>query len=241
MLHSLYFYFRLVSSLVLLIPTMRRLGRVKERLPKDEWDKKVWNVAGNWAKDLLRDSGVKMQVEGLEHIPKDRTVLFVGNHQSNFDFLVLLGSLGVPTGFIAKIELEKIPLVSTWMKYLYCLFMDRSDMKQQMQTILAGIKELKEGDNLIVFPEGTRSKDGKMLEFKAGTFKLALKSKVPIVPFTIMGSADALENNHYMMKKVPIRLVIHPLIETKDIPKVEQGSLHRLVEEIVAKPFGQAQ
>ena len=80
-----------------------------------------------------------------------------------------------------------------------------------------------------------------MLEFKAGTFKLALKSKVPIVPFTIMGSADALENNHYMMKKVPIRLVIHPLIETKDIPKEEQGSLHRLVEEIVAKPFGQAQ
>lgn len=237
MLRSIRFYSQLVFSLIGLIPKMKKMPHVVQKEGQQAADKLSYHVVERWARRALAASGVEVEVEGLEHIPKDRNVLFVGNHLSNFDFLVLLACLNVPVGFIAKVELKKIPLVSTWMEYIHCLFMDRSDMKQQMQIILQGIKELKEGYNLIVFPEGTRSKTGKMLEFKAGTFKLATKSKVPIVPFTLIGTADVLENNGYRIAKRPVKLIVHPPVDVASIPKEELGSLHKTVQDMVAAPL----
>ena len=237
MLRSIRFYSQLVFSLLGLIPKMKKVPRVAEEKGQAAADDMSFHVVKKWSREAMVASGVKVEIEGLEHIPKDRNVLFVGNHLSNFDFLVLLDAIPVPVGFIAKVELKKIPLVATWMDYIHCLFMDRSDMKQQMQIILQGIKQLKEGYSMIVFPEGTRSKTGKMLEFKAGTFKLATKSKEPIVPFTIMGTADVLENNGYRIAKKPVKLVFHPAVDVTAVPKEELGSLHQTVQAIVAGPL----
>lgn len=105
---------------------------------------------------ILRIAGVETTVIGLENVP-DEPVLFIGNHRSYFDILLTYSRCKRLTGYVAKKEMEKIPLLSTWMKYLYCLFLDRHDPKQGMKTILTAIDYIKRGISICIFPEGTRN------------------------------------------------------------------------------------
>ncbi len=161
-------------------------------------------------------------------------MLFVSNHQSDFDIAIFLAMLPEKKeGFVAKVELEKIPFLSAWMKRIHCIFLDRKDMKQSAKTILEGIKLLKSGHSMVVFPEGTRSKGEQIGEFKAGSFKLATKSKVPIVPVTIDGSYKIMEGSHYRICPAKVNVYVHKPIETVTIPKQEEGKLPEMVEKII--------
>ncbi|HAG04943.1 MAG TPA: 1-acyl-sn-glycerol-3-phosphate acyltransferase [Lachnospiraceae bacterium] len=187
-----------------------------------------------WGKRRLKAAGVKVEVKGAENIPDKKGILFVSNHQSDFDILVLLGYIPVEKGFVAKKELSKIPLLSRWMRTIHCLFIDRSDMKQQAKTIVDGIKLLKEGKNMVIFPEGTRSKGGPRHEFKAGSFRLATKSNAPIVPVSIDGSYKAFEANpHGYIRPCTVKLTIHKPIFTENLTKEELNELPKKVEQIV--------
>ena len=100
----------------------------------------------NWAfRWVIRLSGVKVVVKGEENIPKDTAVLYVGNHRSYYDIILTYVRVPRPTGYVAKIEMLKIPLLSIWMKNLHCLFLDRKDIKQGLKTILAGVDLVKNG------------------------------------------------------------------------------------------------
>jgi len=238
MLRSLKFYTKAIGSLVVLIPRLKKAKKILNTKGQSFGDTYAYTVVQQWSANRVKDAGAKIFVHGRENIPSDGNMLFVGNHQSNFDFALLLAELNVPVGFIAKVELLKIPLIRDWMDLIHCLFMDRSDMKQQLKTIIEGIGLLKNGYSLIVFPEGTRSKDGKVAEFKAGTFKLAIKSKVPIVPFTISGAADVLENNsHHRVAPADVHLYIHKPIDVASIDKEELAKLHEKVQTIVEEPL----
>ncbi len=143
-------------------------------------------------------SGVKLTVKGQEHIPTDRAVLYVGNHRSYFDILV--GYVTVPglTGFVAKKEMEKIPLLSNWMRYLNCLFLDRHNIKEGLKTILEGIDQVKKGVSVWIFPEGTRGGQENLLDilpFKEGSLKIAEKGGCPVVPVAITGTAEVFEKH----------------------------------------------
>ena len=107
---------------------------------------------------VLKIAGVKITVKGKENIPEDRAVLYVGNHRSYFDILVGYTTVPGLVGFVAKKEMEKIPLLSTWMKYVNCLFLDRKNLKEGLKTILEGIDQVKKGVSVWIFPEGTRNK-----------------------------------------------------------------------------------
>jgi len=200
---------------------------------KDELVNKVTKL---WANSLLKVAGIKVNVYGLENLPKDKTVLFVGNHQGNFDIPIYISKIPTLKGFIAKVEIEKIPGIVTWMKHMNCVFMDRSSLRKSSEAIIKGIKILKEGHSLVIFPEGTRSKGDNMGEFKAGSFKLATKSKVPIVPITINGSYKIMEANKkkWIIKPAKVDLHIHKAIETSNLSKEEQEELPKKVKEIVA-------
>ena len=180
----------------------------------------------------LGKTGAEIIVEGKENIPQDRNFVLIANHQSMLDVLAIYCTLGRPIGFVAKIELRKVPFLRNWMDYAGCLFMDRDDMRQSMKTILEGIKMVKEGSSLGIFPEGTRT-DGPMLEFKGGSFKLATKSGAPILPLTIDGTHKILEDNGGWIKKATIKLTYHPIIETKGMPKDEQNGLSERVQGII--------
>ncbi len=144
---------------------------------------------------ILWESGVRLTLIGFEHVPKDETVLYVGNHCSYFDVLLTYCRCPGLTGYVAKDSMEKIPLLSTWMKRLYCLFLNRTDLRAGLKTILAGIDQMKRGISMCIFPEGTRSKTGEMLPFKEGSLKMAEKTGCAIIPMAITNSAEIFENH----------------------------------------------
>ena len=135
---------------------------------------------------ILLLTGLKLTVIGEENVPKDQPVLYIPNHNSFFDILITYSRCPRLTGYVAKKSMEKIPLLSNWMKLLYCLFLDRDDIKAGLKTILKGIDQIKSGISMCIFPEGTRNKSGeKLLPFKEGSMKMAEKTGCPIIPVTL--------------------------------------------------------
>lgn len=197
----------------------------------------IHKISYNWAKLVMKTAGAKVNIVGLENLPSDQTILFVSNHQSNFDIPLLLSCIDIPKGFIAKKELENWPLISTWMKYLNCILMDRDNLRKSAEAIVDGIKLLKSGYSMVVFPEGTRSKGGPVDEFKGGSFKLATKSKCLIVPLTINGTYKLMESNKNIIKGADIELVIHPQIDTNSLTKEELENLPETVHSIISSKY----
>lgn len=147
---------------------------------------------------ILRVSGVTVKVEGLENIPSDRAVLYVGNHRSYFDILVGYTTVPGLTGFVAKKEMLRYPLLSDWMVNVNCLFLDRENLKEGLKTILEGIEKVKNGISIWIFPEGTRNRNEDildMLPFKEGSLKIAEKSGCPVIPVAMVGTADIFEKH----------------------------------------------
>lgn len=237
MLRTLLFYPCIIISLV--FASIHRI-RIKILTIKGDTEKRkayIHKVTYSWARFILRVAGANVNIIGLENLPKNQTVLFVSNHQSNFDIPLLLGTINIPKGFIAKKELENWPLISTWMKYINCIFMDRDNLRKSAASIIEGINILKSGYSMVIFPEGTRSKGKPVSDFKGGSFKLATKSKCPIVPLTINGTYKLLEENHNKIKSAYVELIIHPAINVSDLSKDELENLPQTVHSIISNSY----
>lgn len=183
---------------------------------------------------ILWIGGVKITVKGKENIP-DEAALFVGNHRSYFDILVLYVQCERLTGFVAKDAMEKIPSLRVWMRYLYCLFLDRKDPRAGMKTILQAIEYIKQGVSICIFPEGTRN-DGEelsMLPFKEGSFKIATKTGCPIVPVSINNSAEIFENHMPKMKKTHVVVEYGTPIYPKELDKEDQKFIGAKCQKII--------
>ncbi len=233
MLFSVWWYLKLIVSLIGKTPQLIYSKRILKKQGQKAFDDYVYGVVTDWTQHRLKDSRAQITVHHAERIPKDRNVLFVSNHQSDFDIAVFLALIDKPMGFVAKIEMEKIPLLNTWMKNIQCVFMDRHDLKQSVKTILKGIEILKSGYSLTIFPEGTRSKSSHMGEFKAGSFKLATKSGVPIVPVTINGTYKIMEGSHYRITPATASVEIHDPIYLDGLSKKELTDLPQRVREVI--------
>lgn len=185
-------------------------------------------------------AGTKVTVIGKENIP-DEPTLFVGNHRSFFDIVILYTHCKRLTGFVAKDSLEKIPSLRVWMRYLYCLFLKRDDLKQGMKIILQAIEYVKQGVSICIFPEGTRNngEELSMLPFKEGSFKIALKSGCPIVPVAINNSAEIFENHFPKFKKTHVIVEYGKPIATKDLSRDEQkvigATCQQIIQEMIKK------
>lgn len=151
-------------------------------------------------------SGVKPEIKGLENIPNDEACLFVGNHLGFFDVILTYPLMERRTGYIAKKEFEKTPLLPIWMRRLYCIFLDRSNPKEGLKGILDAISHVKNGISIFIYPEGTRSRNGELGEFKAGALKIAQKTNCPIVPVAVTGTDDVFENHLPWIKKRPVQI-----------------------------------
>lgn len=200
-----YFFLHLIA----ISPGLLKAKRLKRQGKKEELDEFAHKTARNWARRLVKLAGGNILVEGKKNIPQNEPVLIVSNHQGNFDIPILLGWLDMKIGFISKVEVKKIPMISTWMEYLGCIFMDRKNPRQAVKTIITGAKSLENGQNLVIFPEGTRSKGGPVADFKKGSFKLASKSNVAILPITIEGSYKMMEAHNKKITPATVKLTIH--------------------------------
>ena len=232
MIRTIFWFIYFWLYLIYLIPAMIRVSMLDKSGRTEERDRIVNEVAARWSKDMLQMAGVRYKVSGAENIP-DEAVVFVCNHQGNFDIPILLAAIEKPKAFVAKTELAKVPLLSTWMKYLKCVFMDRSDVRQSLKTISEASVYVKQGYSMVIFPEGTRSKGKDMLDFKPGSMKLALKARAPIVPVSINGSYKIMEERKFIIRPGTVEITISEPISTKDLSKGEESNLSHIVKEII--------
>lgn len=185
---------------------------------------------------ILWVAGTKVTVIGEENVPKDTPVLYIGNHRSYFDILLTYSRCPIRTGYIAKKEMERYPLLSNWMKYLHCLFLDRDDIKQGLKTILTAIEKIKSGISICIFPEGTRNDradETDMLPFHEGSFKIATKAGCPIIPIAMNNTADIFEAHFPKIRPCHVVVEYCKPIYVKELPKEEQKHLGAYTQKII--------
>lgn len=233
MFRTIIWYTNFALSLIAKVPQMFKVNSLEKNGKTAESISYIDKVTSKWAKSHVKLSGAKVAVFGEENIPKDVPVVFISNHQSNFDIALFMSYIDKPKGYIAKIEMKKIPILRTWMGYMNCVFMDRSNIRKSAEAIVEGVNIIKGGYSLVIFPEGTRSKSNVIGEFKAGSFKLATKSKAPIIPVTIKDSYKLMEDNGNKIKPANVEIHIHPAIETKNLTKEEMEALPEKVKSII--------
>ena len=176
----------------------------------------------NWAfRRCLDITGVSVTVIGEENIPKDTAVLYVGNHRSYFDVLLTYVRVPRPTGYIAKKEMLRYPLLVNWMKNLHCLFLDRKDIKQGLKTILEGIEKVNDT----------------FLPFHEGSFKIAEKSGCPIIPMSIYNSAAIFEDHLPKIKKAHVILEYCPPVYMKDLTREERKFVGSHVLNVIKETY----
>lgn len=180
-----------------------------------------------WAfRCILFLAGTKVTVLGKENIPKDQAVLYVANHRSYFDIVINYTLVPGLTGFVSKIEMKNWPILRFWMKNVHCLFLDRNDIRQGLQTILKGVDEVKAGISMFIFPEGTRNKvENTFLPFKGGSFKIAEKAGCPVVPIAINHSGDIFEDHLPKIRKSHVIIEYGTPIDTAALSKEEKKEL----------------
>ena len=180
-----------------------------------------------WSRGILKVTGVSLSVEGLENIPKDRPCYY--------DIPLLLAGLEKPHGILAKEELEKIPLLNRWMKLLGCVFVQRDDVRASVRALNDATAIVEGGRSFVIFPEGTRYKgeEGGAGEFKAGAFRIAVKTSAPVVPVAVTGARALFESNGNRCRPGSVRIKIMPPIQTAGMSKAEQKQLPDAVRQSI--------
>lgn len=187
-------------------------------------------------------SGCHVTVKGRENVPKDEAVLYIGNHRSYFDVVLTYARCPGLTSYMAKKEVARVPLLSTWMRFLHCLFLDRGDIKQGLKTILSAIDLIKKGISVCIFPEGTRSTgpdQTELLPFHEGSFKVATKTDCLIVPMAITNTSRIFEDHIPFIRSTDVVIEygkpFRPSELTKEQKKGIGGYTRGIIQEMVQR------
>ena len=217
--------------------TIRRYKKLIERLKqegrKEEQRQAIAEVCHIWSDKVAKHFKTNIKVINPENLPEEGPCVYVSNHQSYADILVLLNVIKHQTGFIAKEELASIPVFSKWILRIGSLFILRGDARESLKTISEGVDMIKDGYSLVIFPEGTRSRGGQMGEFKPGSLKLATKAKTVVVPLTINGRYKMYEEPGQITKNVTIEITVHKPVDTSQMDRKELAGLSEVLEETI--------
>ena len=190
-----------------------------------------------WAfKVILWLSGCRLTVIGEENVPKDEAVLYIGNHRGFFDIVATYARCPRLTGYMAKKEIERVPLLSVWMRLLHCLFLDRDDIRQGLKTILTGIEHIKNGISVCVFPEGTRSTGSdqtELLPFREGAFKIATKTDCPIIPFALTNTSAIFEDHFPFIRGTRVTLEYGKPFRPSELDKADKKTIGAYTRNII--------
>ena len=182
-------------------------------------------VQKTFAKCVKR-TGADVTVIGEEHVPTDQAVLYVANHKSLLDIPLTYSRVPNRTGYVSKDSMGKVPIFSTWMERLHCMFLDRSNIKEGLKMVLSGIEKIKSGISIFIFPEGTRNTtDDLMLPFKEGSVKMAEKTGCLIIPVAISGTAEIFERQKPRVVPGKVILEYGEPIDPKALTKEEKKFL----------------
>jgi len=197
----------------------------------------IHKIASLWGKTLLRISGVTVEVTGQENIPPNTPLIFMANHQSNFDILALLACIPVQFRWLSKKEVFYIPVMGHAMKRAGYISIDRENRTKAIRGLDEAAQKIKNGKAVMTFPEGTRSRDGKIRPFKKGMFYLAIKSGVPIIPLSIRGSRAIMPRKSLRIHPGKITMIIGKPIDVKEYSIENRDELMTKVRNVIIHNF----
>jgi 1-acyl-sn-glycerol-3-phosphate acyltransferase len=230
-LYLIYYY---IKSLFLW-PAAKKLGK-KDHVRQLEFCQR--HISGAF-RNILFLAGTKTTVKGLENIPKDQASLFITNHRGYFDILLGYRLIPVRCSYVAKKEMEHMPLIAHWMRLLDCQFLDRENIKEGMKTILNAVELIKSGQSVVISPEGTRNSGDELLPFHEGSFKIATKTGCPIVPVAINNTNTIFEDHfpwiHSAKTCIEFGTPIYPNELTKEQKKTLSHDTRAIIQEMYDK------
>lgn len=188
----------------------------------------VHHIGKFWSRMNLCFSLVRVRVKGLEHIEKGRPYVLMSNHQSYYDVWALIGHVPLQLRWVIKKELRRVPIFGFGCERMGHIFVDRGDNEKARRSLEAAGGKIRAGASVVFFPEGTRSRDGRLLPFKKGGFAVALAAGVPILPVTVTGSRRVLPRGALVPSPGPIEITIHP-------PVPVEGYTHDTKEALMAR------
>lgn len=200
-------------------------------------EEKIHRVARNWARALLRLSGVRVHVIGRENVLTDRPQIFMANHQSDFDIFAVLSHIPGEFRWIAKAELFRIPIFGRAMKGAGYIPIDRKNHEKAMTSITEAAKKIRENRSVMSFPEGTRSVDGTIGLFKPGMFLLAMQAAVPIVPLTIIGANKVWPKRSLSINPGDITIIIDKPVDVSTYSPERQNELIKQVRDTIISNY----
>lgn len=219
MVHLLLVAVILLGFLVFSYPLMQSEKRMAKKDSQRQQEHTLRIVQGV-LRLMFRATGSSLTVIGKEHIP-DGAVLYVGNHRSYFDIVTAYSVVPGPTGFVAKKEMRRYPLLRDWMELVNCIFLDRKNIKEGLKTILEGIEKVKGGVSMWIFPEGTRNTSEDITElmpFHEGSMKIAEKSGCPVIPVAITGTQEIFESHVPWIHPSKVTIEFGKPIYLKELP-----------------------
>lgn len=188
-----------------------------------------------WSWLIVKTSGVKIAVEGLEKLDSSRSYIFAANHQSIYDIPILFTSLPCQLRILSKESIGRIPFMGWHLQRTGHVLVDRerpgASVVKKMARLVAA------GHSLIVFPEGTRSTDGSVAPFKGGSFLIALQSQLPVVPISVVGSRHVMFRGEVTVRPRHVTVIVHDPVETAGLPR---GAARQLTETVRAKVASRA-
>ncbi len=196
------------------------------------------NWARLWGRIGLAMAGVRLRMKGLENIPADRPVIFMANHQSNFDILALLAGIPGQFRWLAKAELFRIPLFGPAMRQAGYIPVERGDRRDSLESMKAVASRIAAGASVIIFPEGTRTEDGSLRPFKKGGFLVALQSGVEIVPVAIRGSFSIMPKGGGRIRGGEIEVTFFPPVPTAGRSVRQMRELMAQIRQPIADALG---
>ena len=194
-------------------------------------------IARLWARGILFASRINVSVYGLANIDPNQSYIYMSNHQSNFDIPVLLAHLPVQFRWLAKAELFKIPIFGRAMRGAGYVEIDRFNQESAFESIREAASRMKNGISVMIFPEGTRSRDGKIRPFKKGGFIMALDSGVPIVPVILKGTRSIMEKSSLKINTGEVTLKITAPISTTGFSRENKDVLIESVRTVICDGF----
>ena len=195
--------------------------------------KQFYGIARHWGKHILYVSGVKLEITGREYLNPDESYIFCVNHSSMVDIPVALSAFKHDFRIIYKRELRKIPVFGWCLGLSPYISIRRSNARDSMAGIDEAVETIKQGASLVIYPEGTRSYDGKLGKFKRGAFLLASRSGKKIVPVTFVGSPAVLPNKELLIRSGKIKVIISEPIEYQGTSKADEVKLMEEVHSII--------
>lgn len=201
-------------------------------------EEKAYHFVKKATKAANKAGRVTIESYGIENIPTEKGFIFFPNHQGLFDVLVFLESCPVPFTVVFKKEVANIILLKQVFAALGAYAIDREDIRQSMQVIKQMSEEVQKGRNFLIFAEGTRSRQGnRLLEFKGGSFKSAVKAKCPIVPCALIDSYKPFDEKS--IKPVTVKLIYLPPIYYEEYASMKTPEIARMVKERIEKAIAE--